>query len=526
MRDKTVVAGRKDARAHSPGGRVVRIRTEKNGGALKTMGMAFLILLQVSVILTLYLRYVSALWWYFVLSMVLSFVCMVHVLSTEKTGQTKAIWVLFLAAGFTIGFIAYLLSSERIFFGKQSRRYDKIFARAEKYTPDYVVLKGASPQVCGDTAYLHNAGKFPVFANSDIFYFPSGASLFDDVLSEVKKAEKFIFMEFFIVADGVLLKRFCNVLYEKVRQGVDVRLIIDGIGSHGPLAHRTKVEMKAAGVKLYRFNRFLPRFTFALNLRDHRKIIVIDGKTAYTGGCNLADEYVNEKRLHGYWKDNGVRVRGGAVDGFTLTFLRQCEFCSGKSEDYFQFLNRYEHFQSPSVVVPYADGKDYKHHVVKGLYGNIISGAAERLYIMTPYFVPDDDTMNMLTAKALSGVDVRLLLPGVPDKSYVYIVSLANARKLAACGVKVFLMRQSFVHSKVVLNENCVSVGSANLDLRSFYNQFENGVYTDDAAFRLQVETDFERAFSKSDNLNAKAVIYPLFNKILAGLLRLFSPLM
>lgn len=526
MSKKTLSESRRESRAHSRDSRVVRIRTEKNGGALKTMFFALLILVQLSLLLALYYRYIYALQWYLTLSFALSLISAVHVLSTDKNGQAKSIWVFFLMIGFSIGFIAYILSSEKIFFGKASRKYKKIFARTERYTPEYIGNNDLPAEISGDVRFLNKTGGFPAFTDSETVYFPSGAQLFDDVMDCVRKAEKFVFMEFFIVADGILLERLCDVLYKKADEGVDVRLIIDGLGSYGPLSLKTKRKMRKAGIKLYRFNRFIPRFTFATNLRDHRKIIIVDGKTAYTGGCNLADEYINEKRLHGYWKDNGVRVTGRAVDGFTLIFLKQCEFVAGREEDYAPFLNLYEKSENASVVVPYADGKDYKHGIVRGLYTNIMSGAKKKLYIMTPYFVPDDDTMNLIRTKALDGVDVRLILPGIPDKSYVYFVTLDNARRLSKSGVKVYLMRQGFVHSKVVYSENSVSVGSANLDLRSYYNQFENGVYTDDPEFMAAVESDFIKTCALSDGVDKKIVKYPLVNRIVTGLLRLFSPLM
>lgn len=526
MSDKTLSGSRREARSHSRDSKVIRIHTEKNGAGLKTAIFALLIMLQVAVLLTLYFRYIAVAMWYIILSLVLSIICSIHVLSTEKEGHTKAIWVLFLMIGFTIGFIAYILSSEKLFFGNSSRRYKKIFACSEKYTPDYVSSAQVSPAVGRDVEFLKTAGNFPAFSDSEVKYFSSGTQLFDDVLETLKTAEKFIFMEFFIVADGVLLRRVCKILYEKIKAGVDVRLIIDGLGSHGPLAIKTIRAMRKAGVKIYKFNRLMLMFSFALNLRDHRKIIISDGKTAYAGGCNLADEYVNEKRLHGYWKDTGVRVRGRAVDGFTLMFLRQWEFVSKKTEDYAPYLGLYEAAESCSTVVPYAAGKDYKHNIVRGLYTSIMSGAQEKLYIMTPYFVPDADTMNLLKTKALSGVDVRLILPDIPDKSYVYMVSLGNARKLTECGVKVMLMKQSFVHSKVVYSENCVSVGSANIDLRSYYNQFENGLYTDDKDFLLAVERDFEETCAVSKDMRRRVIRYPLWNRIITGFLRLFSPLM
>ncbi len=526
MGNKTINENRSDARAHSAGKHVVRIKTEKNGGVLKDAAFALLIAIQLAVILVLYFGFFAAATWYIALSLVLSFICSIHVLSTDKPSQTKAIWVLFLMMGFSIGFIAYILSNEKIFFGRASKRYKKIIERAEKYTPEYTATDGLSGKVENDVLFLRSAGGFPACTGSDLKYYPSGAQFFDEILDAVKTAEKFVFIEFFIVADGALLNRFLDVLYEKVAQGVEVRIIADGMGSHGPLSSKTCRAMRKAGIKIYFFNRFLPRFTFALNLRDHRKIVVVDGTTAFGGGCNLADEYVNEKRLHGYWKDGAFAMRGAAVDGVTLMFLKQWEFVCRKQEDYSKYLGLYGNFSNTSVVVPYSDGKDCKYNVVRGLYSNIMSGADKKLYIMSPYFVPDEATVNLLEAKALAGVDVRLVLPEIPDRSYVQIVTLGNARKLAESGVKVLLMKQAFVHAKIIYNESCVSVGSANIDLRSYYNQFENGVFTDDPQFMGAVEQDFERVFEASVNINDKVVKYPLINRILTGIMRLFSPLM
>jgi len=527
MRNEKLNERRREARTHSPDAKVVKIRTENKGFvAYKTVLVGILILIQMWLMLTIYYGFLNYFRWYQAVAFALSLICAIHVLSSGKDGQTKTVWVLFLIVLSTFGYLVYFLSNEYIFFGWAKRRYKRIFARTEKYTPEYVANNGASKEVKRDADYLWNTGKFAPFTNSRIKYFPSGALLFDDVLEQVKAAEKYIFIEFFIIADGVLFNRFYDILTEKARNGVDVRIICDGLGSQRTLSRKSRNRLKKAGIKLYRFNRFIPRVTFALNLRDHRKIIVIDGKTAYTGGCNLADEYVNEKRMHGYWKDSGVKIEGAAVAGMSLTFLRQWEFLCKKEEDYSPYLS-VEPTDGNSVVIPYADGKDYKDDIGKGVYTNMTAGAKERLYVMTPYFIPDEDTNNLLAQKALSGVDVRILLPDVPDKPYVYSVSLDNAEKLLEYGVKVYRMRHAFVHSKVMLSENCAAVGSVNIDLRSYYNQFENGVYTDDGEFLSDVLNDFENCFRLSTEVTEEnATRNKLPPRILAGILRLFSPLM
>lgn len=286
MIDKKISARRRETKAHSPkGGKVVKIRTEgRNLGVWRTFAIGIFILLQTALILLFYLGVISYFRIYQLVAFIFSFICCIHVLSTSKPGHTKTVWVLFLLLFNSFGYIAYLLSSERIFFGWAKRRYNKIFKRTEGLTSGYVELTHVCSKVRRDAEYLWNAGRFPAYCGSALKYFASGASMFDDVLDELEKAEKFIFIEFFIIADGVLLNRFFDVLSKKVKEGVDVRIICDGMGSHGTLSFKMQKKLRKAGVKLFRFNRIVPRFTFALNVRDHRKIIVIDGKTAYTGG--------------------------------------------------------------------------------------------------------------------------------------------------------------------------------------------------------------------------------------------------
>lgn len=515
----------KGVRSHDS--RIVKIRTEGKGvGVLKTGIAALFILAQLAFLILIYLGLVYSINWYLILSMVLSGICILHVLSSRKTGATKAIWVLFLAACSSFGYIGYFMSSEAIFFGYAKRRYKRIFARTASFNGENSLSDNLPLTVKRDAEFLWNAGNFKTYNNSCLKYYTSGAYLFDDVIETLGKAEKFIFIEFFIISDGLLFNRIFDILAEKVKNGVDVRIIADGIGSHGTLSFKARKKLKKAGIKLRFFNRIQPHFTFALNLRDHRKIMVIDGKTAFTGGCNLADEYINVKRMYGYWKDTGLKVEGCAVDGLTLSFLRQWEFVTRQEEDYSRFLNLYEEKASDFAVIPYADGKDYKDDIGKGVYDNMISGAQEKLYIMTPYFVPDEQTFNAIATKALSGVDVRLVIPGVPDKLYVYFVTKDNAERLAKLGVKVYIMRHAFVHSKLMLTENCASVGSVNIDLRSYYNQFENGVYTNDAVALKDISADFEKTFRASDIIDKNVARKNVFARMTASFLRLFSPLM
>lgn len=508
--------------------RAVRIKTETNkAGVIKKLIIGGLIGLQLAFIIYLNVSFAFAVRWWMLVCFGLSLINCVYVLSSNRNGLSKAVWIIFLLVCFSFATPIFWLSDERIFFRKAKKRYKEIFDRTKEYERLNDDISHASTLVKKDSNYLYVTGKFSAHVDSDIKYFSSGSLFFDDVLEQIKKAEKFIFIEFFIVSDGVLLDRFFDILSKKVKQGVDVRLIYDDMGSKGTFSNKAKKRLKNAGIKLKPFNKLIPLFLVGLNYRDHRKIVSIDGKIAYTGGSNLADEYVNEKRMHGYWKDTGVKIVGKAVDSFTLIFLRQWEALNKIKEDYGNFLNLYEKIKSPSVVIPYADGPEYDNAIGRDVYQNLIANANEFIYVMTPYFIIDDGLTDLIINKALSGVDVRIVLPGVPDKAFVYSVTRSNAEKLIDYGVKIYVMTNSFVHSKIVISENATAVGSVNMDLRSFYQQFECSVYTDDANFNKAVIEDFTETFDDctlitDNNMKRNKFWY----RFLVGAMQLIAPFM
>lgn len=507
--------------------KVVKIKTENNGlGIFKTLVVMGVLALQLSVLILIYFFLSYLFRWYLVASYLLSFLTCIYVLSSNRNSLSKAVWVLFILLSFGFGYIIYILSDERIFFGKKKKRYRAIFDRYKDVGGQFC-LPECDVRTRLDAEYLYNTGGFVPHGNTSLKYFPSGASFFDDVLEQLEGARKFIFIELYIISDGVLLNRVLEKLTKKAKEGVDVRIMYDFIGSHRTLSGKSIKRIKKAGIKLECFNRLTPRFSVALNFRDHRKIIVIDGRCAYTGGVNLADEYINEKRMFGYWKDSGLRLDGEAVRAFTLFFLRQWEFVTQKKQNYKDYFAEDCACPTGSVVIPFADGLDYDYRIGKNIYENIITNAAKRIYIMTPYFIPDDAIMQLLRNKALSGVDVAIVLPGVPDKSFVYSVTRNYAEKLIDCGIKIYCMKDSFVHSKVVMSENCVVVGSINMDLRSFYQQFECAVYTNDQGVMQAADGDFAWAISNSERITqANRKRKNIFHRIYAGLLQLVAPFM
>ncbi len=514
-------------RTRSPYTDIVKIKTENNGlGVLKALLIFGIILFQLLMFVLLHATFMLSYKWTALGTFIVSLITCIYVLSSNKNSHSKAVWIIFLLIFFPFAYLFYIISDERVLMIGSGKRYKRIFNDSKDFIRQNQV-EVSNKKVKNDCEYLFNAGGFNAYTNTESKYFSSGNLFFSDVLQRLKQAKEFIFMEFFIISDGVLLNRTLNILRDKVKEGVLVRVIYDDMGSHKTLSRKTKNKIRNMGIELCPFNKILPFFSVMLNYRDHRKIIIVDGKTAYTGGTNLADEYVNEKRMHGYWKDNGIRLDGSAVDGFTLMFLRQWEFLNKKKEDYSVFLNKAEKKENNCVLVPYADGLEYSASICKSTYENMMAGADEFIYIMTPYFIVDDTFTNILIGKAMSGVDVRIIIPEVPDKAFVYGVTRNNVEKLIDYGVKVYCMKDSFVHSKLLLTENSVVVGSINMDLRSFYQQFECAVYLNDTGVLQDVKADFDQTFKDSvliteKNKLRKHVLYRMF----AGIMQIFAPFM
>lgn len=322
----------------SPEGDIVRIKTERKGvGKMKGMLILFLALLQLCILATLHILVMSAFRSYLILSVILDVVTCFYILGSAKNGRSKAVWIMLVLVLFPVGFLIYFLSDENIFFRAPRKRYAKILASSRGLVSGCSGgdMSEVTAQAC---SYLKNVTGYVPYKNTSARYFSSGAQAFDDMLIMCARAQKFIFVEYFIVAEGALLSRMLEVLEERAAAGVDVRIIYDDMGSSGRVSRKLKKSIRAAGIQLYAFNKLVPLYKIGMNYRDHRKITVIDGVTAYTGGINVADEYVNEKRMYGYWKDNAVRVDGDAAQGFTLMFLRQWEFVTRKKSDYKPFL--------------------------------------------------------------------------------------------------------------------------------------------------------------------------------------------
>lgn len=375
--------------------------------------------------------------------------------------------------------------------------------------------------------YLQQVAGAPLWSNTAAHYFPSGELLFQDLLQQLEEAKRFIFLEFFIVAQGELWDSILAILQKKAAQGLEVRLLYDDAGSINTLPDGYEETLRGYGIRTAIFNPLRPRLNPYLNCRDHRKICVIDGELGYTGGVNLADEYVNRRERCGHWKDSGLRLRGAAVESLNRLFLQQWQYVTGEQQDPQPYLPRRE-AEADGFVQVFGSEPISGRAVAKGAYLQLCNQASRSLTVFSPYLIPDDETLSTLLHAAASGVEVKLVLPHVPDKYSVHAVTRSYYNPLLKQGVRIFEYSPGFIHSKVLLaDDNCAMIGSANLDYRSFYSNFECAalLYGCSAVEEIRQDVQATLALCQEWSLpQAQATPWP--QKLLQLLLRSLAPLM
>ena len=352
--------------------------------------------------------------------------------------------------------------------------------------------------------------------------------MFPVLVRELKQAKKYIFIEYFIINDGVMWQTILNILEKKAAEGVDVRLIYDGFGCLTTLPHKYYEELQKKGIKCQVFNPFRPILNIIQNNRDHRKLCIIDGWVGFTGGINLADEYINQKARFGHWKDCGILVRGKAVWSMTVMFLSLWGYVDRSEEDVSRFRADYpEKRGGTGFLQPFADSPLDNEDVGATILQSVISSAQERMWIMTPYLILDDKMTTALCVAAKTGVDVRIITPGIPDKWYVHAVTRANYEELTRAGVRIFEYTPGFIHSKVYLADTKQAVvGTVNLDFRSLYLHFEDAVYLYDTTVNAQVQADFEETLPQCREITAEQCRHTHLTQRVRSLLRLLAPRM
>ncbi len=371
---------------------------------------------------------------------------------------------------------------------------------------------------------------FPLFQNNEVKYYPMGEDTFDAIIHDIEKAEKFIMMNFFIIGEGVLWDRIHSLLIKKIAEGIEVLFMYDDFGATLRTGKGFRKMLESEGFQVRVFNP-IHKYTDKLymNYRSHQKIIVVDGNIGYTGGMNLADEYVNLVDRFGIWKDNAVRVIGDAVWGLTVTFLQMWEVCSdGILIDYNPYRPTMEFQKNDVFCQVISDGPaNNPANPIEGFYKQVINYSKKFLYVTTPYLVIEQDMQEVLTSAVRSGIDVRIITPKIPDKKTVKFVTEFNYGKLLEAGIRIFEYEPGFIHAKTIINEDCGVVGTINMDYRSFYLHYECGLFICHAPTITKIKEDLDKTMEVCHEVTYEEwKNRPWYKKIIQQILNLFATLM
>lgn len=462
-----------------------------------------------------------------------------YVISQKTKKAFKVTWIFLILEFPILGGILYLFINFQFTSKKMTKKIESIKQRTNHFfnlkNDSYQNALKLLPNRTSQINYLHKHENFPIFSNTKTIYLPLGEIKFEKLKDELRKAKHYIFMEYFIVQEGKMWNEIFEILKEKVKAGVLVRLLYDDIGCFLLLPNDFPKIMAENNIECTVFNPFRPFFTVRQNNRDHRKITVIDGKVAFTGGINLADEYINAIEKHGHWKDSAVMLKGDGVWAFTVMFLQMWELSTNTQEDYKIYFpktetdNRNQNLSENDLqfVQPYCDSPMDNENVGEHVYLQILNKANEYVYIYTPYLILDDSMISSLTLSAKSGVDVRIITPNKWDKKIVHMTTQSYYRELIKSGVKIYEYSKGFLHAKCFVSDNQVAtVGSANLDFRSLYLHFECGTVVYNSSTVLDIKEDFLKTQQVSKQITLEDCKSNVFLRIFQEILRLFAPLM
>lgn len=465
---------------------------------------------------------------------IINILILLFLISKDENPSYKLIWIVVILGIPMIGGIIYVLFGNK----RASRRLEmKISAEHERYLPMMLpnddignTIKMNNSRAAGITNYLQNKCTFPVWGNTQSSYYPIGEEMYAEMLIELQNAEKFIFMEYFIIEPGIMWDGIATILEEKAAAGIDVRVMFDDLGCISTLPKNTVEKLRDKGIKCIAFNPVMPFLNLAMNNRDHRKITVIDGNVAFTGGINLADEYINEKVKYGVWKDTGAKIKGAAVWNFTEMFLELWNAFSDDNKNIEQYKPSPEFVSAQpndGFVLPFSDSPIDNEAISQNVYLDILNKAKDYVYIFTPYLIIDAEMLNALRMAAKRGVDVRLITPGIPDKKLIFRITRANYEPLISAGVNVFEYTPGFTHAKSFVSDDEIAVvGTINLDFRSLYLHYECGLLLIETTSVMQLKDDFVSTIEQCRKVNPEDLKQSFFWHLFDAVIRVFSPLM
>lgn len=496
--------------------------------------LTVLLILQLAVLLGIFKRLGDYSNYFYGGFLFLSVIVIVYILNSPTNPNFKIAWIIPIMIIPVVGSLFYLY----VQLAPGTRWLRRNIDRIAEETKDILLkdeelvdeIRQEDPQVARLADYVYNTSHLPICKNSSAEYYALGDDAFPEMVKQLEAAEHFIFMEYFIIEKGIVLDTIQEILERKVREGVEVRFMYDGMVSLNQMPPDYSKKLSELGIRTKQFSPIKPILSTSYNYRDHRKIMVIDGKVAFTGGINLADEYINKKERFGHWKDNAIMVKGDAVRSFTLLFLQMWNVDNGNHEDYAQYI-RVPHGNTAfdGYIMPYGDNPFKSERIGENIYMDIVNSAERYVHIMTPYLILDDQMMSAMSFAAKSGVEVKIIMPHIPDKWYAYTLARTYYEELIKSGVQIYEYTPGFVHSKVFVSDDVkATVGTVNLDYRSLYLHFENGVYLYRSHVIEDIANDFCETLAKSQLVTLEyAADMSMWQKFIGRfILRIFAPLL
>lgn len=465
---------------------------------------------------------------------ILSVFAVLYLICKPTNPSIKLAWIVPILIFPLLGGLMYLLFGHLILPKKLQKNYEAVDADRKRFwKEESIEIEGLSTFDRQTIKYVNRYGKTGLHEAEEVTYFPMGEQYYENLLEDLSKAEHYIFLEFFIIARGVMWNSILEILQQKIKQGVKVRLIYDDMGCIMTLPKHYAQQMKQLGIECIAYNRVFPFMAIILNNRDHRKIISIDGKVAYTGGINLADEYINAIQRFGTWKDSGVRFTGGAAWEMTIIFLDMWNSVHYTGENYEKFKPAAKlekeavQKQHRGYIQPYGTNPFTEEILGENIYLQIINEAKHYVYIYTPYLIVGDEMIKALQLAAKREVDVRIVTPGIPDKKLIYRLTQSYYKELIHAGVQILQYTPGFIHSKIFLSDDRIAVvGTVNMDYRSFYHHFECGAIFYQTDISEQIKKDMSKTFMLCENITEEwCVKKRARNYIIDPILKLLSPL-
>ena len=479
----------------------------------------------------LYMSQIAPIIWV-TLVFLISVATVIAIVNRSMSPESKVTWLIVTFVP-VFGPLLYLMFGERRLSKKELKQLQELNSIAFHENNGrqlHLQLQETDKSAYGIiNALLHMDSNAEVYDQTDSQFFANGEEMWKQMLEDLKRAEKFIFLEYYIVEEGLMWDSMLEILEEKAAQGVEVKMLYDDIGCMVTLPGDYTVYLRSKGIDAHKFNKVIPRMTVAYNNRDHRKILVIDGQISYTGGINLADEYINHIERFGHWKDSGIRIDGPATQAFTRLFLMNWYINRGEISDFDQYHLENQTRSGSGLCIPYGSGPKpiYQMKVGKIVYQNLINQAEDFVYITTPYLIIDYDLTEDIKNAAMRGVDVRIITPFIPDKKLIQLVTRGSYPDLLSAGVRIYEYTPGFIHSKqMIVDDRFAVVGTINLDYRSLVHHYENAVLLYETPSIADIRKDFEEIFEVSQEIFPGTIKPTWYQTLIKEVVQLFAPML